>query len=459
MKKSLLLLSAAVLAASPAHPPGAAAADPLTLSRVLRQAETASASSDLAGLSLAVAREGSAQVRASWLPELAITGGFRTLDHRPELLTRPIEIGPLNLGAVTIPNITVPSQVTPIEDRDSWRYQASLQYLVWDFGKRHRALSASRAREEAVEFDGRAAIRKNQSDAAGRYLTLLNIKAQKRVVGQRLEALKSHLDNVSALFDHGVVAQNDLLRTQVALRSVQDADAALDQAYASALEGLNVAMGLPGTIPQEIPEEMDEPPAIPWNEAACRARAAESNESVRALRARVRALEKQASFSRKAFFPDVVAEASHSYAENDYLTHEHQTALFVGLSWKVFDGGIRSAKVRQSNLEVQQAERELLEAGRLAENAAAAALRAFQQSRHEEETARENVKAAEENLRIVGDQYQEGLIRNTDVLDAEATLAEARSSLAERRYGAYSRQIMLLAVMGEDIPAFYEGAH
>ena len=74
------------------------------------------------------------------------------------------------------------------------------------------------------------------------------------------------------------------------------------------------------------------------------------------------------------------------------------------------------------------------------------------------ETAAENVKASEENLRIVEDQYKEGLSRTTDVLDAESVLAESRFSLAERRYRAYTKQAALLAALGEDLPAFYEHA-
>ena len=64
--------------------------------------------------------------------------------------------------------------------------------------------------------------------------------------------------------------------------------------------------------------------------------------------------------------------------------------------------------------------------------------------------------SAEENLRIVQSQYQEGLVRNTDVLDAEAVLADSRSVHAERRYRAYVHQAALLVVLGEDLPAFYD---
>ncbi len=430
------------------------AAEPLTLARALRQAGATSLQADGARLSLAGAREETAQVKALYFPEFNFMGGFRALDQRPELLSQPMHLllpPPLPQGVA----ITVPVQVFPIEDKDSWRYKASLQYLVWDFGKRGSAMSANRAKEEAIAYAGSAEVRKGQGETASRYLALLNIKAQKRVVAQRREALESHLKNVKALFEHGVVARNDLLRTEVALRSVEDMDRALDQGYASTLEALNVAMGLPGTTPQTLPEELAEPPQLPWDEATCRTKAGESNESVRAQRARVKALESQATFRRRDFLPNVVAEASHTYAQNSTMTHEHENSISLGLSWKLFDGGIRSAKVRQSDSETERARRELLEARRLAESGAAAALRIFHQSLGEVATSRENVLAAEENLRIVGDQYREGLLRTTDVLDAESVLAESRSALAERRYRAYSQQVSLLAVLGEDLPAFY----
>lgn len=424
------------------------AGEPLSLAQALRQAGQSSLQADAARLSLLGAREDSAQVKAAYLPEVAFLGGYRALDHRPELLSQAMHLGP----------ITVPSQVFPIEDKDSWRYKISLQYLVWDFGKRGSALSATRAKEEAIAHSGQGEIRKGQAEVAARYLGLLNIKAQMRVVAQRREALENHLNNVKALFEHGIVARNDLLRTEVALRSVEDAARALDQGYASGLEGLNVAMGLAATTPQTLPDELSAPPRLPWDEAACRRKAADSNEFVRAQRARVKALEDQSRFRRKDYLPNVVAEASHSFAQNSFMTHEHENALFLGLSWKIFDGGIRAAKLRQSDTEAERARRDFLEAQRHAESGAAAALRAYGQALREIESSRENVKSAEENLRIVGDQYKEGLLRSTDVLDAEAVLAESRSALAERRYRAYSQQISLLATLGEDLPSFYSNS-
>ncbi|WP_243304609.1 TolC family protein [Geothrix oryzisoli] len=421
-------------------------AEPLGLPRALRLAGEHSQAAEAARASLAGAHEETAQVRGLYWPEVQIQGGYWTTDHRPELVSQPMRIGPL----------TVPPQVFPTSDSQAWRYRASVQYLLWDFGRRGEALSASRAREEAVARSGGADLLKAQSEVAARYFALLNLKAQMRVLVQRREALELHLGHARALFEQGVVARNDLLRTEVALRAVGDAEQALGQAYASTLEGLNVAMGLRPDTAQDLPETLAGPPELPWNEPACRARARQRNEAVQAARARARALADQATYRRKDLLPTLAAEASHTYGQNSFLTHEHETSLFVGLSWKLFDGGIRTARVRQADAETGRARRDLQEAERQAETAAAAALRAFRQSLREVDTARLNVASAEENLRMVGDQYQEGLVRNTDVLDAESVLAESRSALEDRRYRAYAQQTALLAVLGEDLPAFFE---
>ncbi|WP_243287673.1 TolC family protein [Geothrix terrae] len=420
--------------------------EPLSLARALRLVGEQSQSAEAARSDLAGAREETAQVQGLYWPEVQIQGGYWTTDHRPELLSQPMRIGPF----------TVPPQVFPTSDSQAWRYKASVQYLLWDFGRRSEAFSASRARESAVESSGQAGLLKAQSEVAARYFTLLNLKAQKHVLVQRREALETHLGHARALFEQGVVARNDLLRTEVALRAVGDAEHALDQAYASVLEGLNVAMGLPPGTAQELPETLAGPPALPWDEAGCRTRAREANPAVRAARAKTQALSGQATFRRRDFLPTLAAEASHTYAQNPFLTHEHETSLSIGLSWKLFDGGVRASRVRQAEAETGRARRDQQEAERQAETAAAAALRAFRQSLREVDTARLNVASAEENLRMVGDQYQEGLVRNTDVLDAESVLAESRSALEDRRYRAYAQQAVLLAALGEDLPAFFE---
>jgi outer membrane protein TolC len=173
----------------------------------------------------------------------------------------------------------------------------------------------------------------------------------------------------------------------------------------------------------------------------------------------VKAAGDQVDFRRRDGLPNVVAQVGHSHEENPYLARQDQTTLYLGLTWKVFDGGARAARVNSARAGQDGARRELLEARRLAENAAASALRAFREALSEMDTAKANVEAAKENLRIVTDQYQQAYAKGTDVLDAETVLAEGRFNLSDRLCRAYAAQAALLALLGEDPAVFYAVEH
>jgi outer membrane protein TolC len=417
----------------------------LTLPAALRQAGQTSLQADLADLARTGARQEEREVRAAYLPTLQFKGGHLNQDHDTALRTEPFQLGPIG----------VPSMENPIAQRSSWRYQLSADYLVFDFGKRASALAATLAKGEAVDLRGRETVRRAQAEVAARYLAVLNVKARLLVVAQRRQALQDHLRDAQALFQQGVVARNDVLRAEVALRGVADAARTLDNQLLSSGESLNVALGQPPATPLALPEALGEPPALPWDEAGIRARSAAGNDGVKALQAKVKAAEDLARLRRRDYTPNVVAQLEHTYQENRFLVHPNETSLFLGLSWKVFDGGVRSAKLSQARADQDTAARELLEARRQAENAAVQARRGFQEALAEMESAKANVAAALENLRIVKDQYREGYAKGVDVLDAENVVAESRFSLADRHYRAYAQQAVLLAVLGEDLAAFY----
>lgn len=408
----------------------------LTLPGALRRAGETSLQAATARLDEASAKEQTREIKSSYYPQITLDGGHTNLDNQPSFRSGPI--------------------VFPSSNQAYWQYSLSVRELLWDGGRRSTAMAASRTRESSVVLGGAAAVRGAQAAVADRYVTLLSLRDQRGVVAQRRKALEDYHRVVKDMFDEGMVARNDLLRTEVALRSVEDQASALENAVATAQEALNKALGLDPTVPHLLPDGLPPPPPLPWDDAACRARAMDHNDNVRALEEKVKGLGQIAELRRRDYYPSVVAEAGHSYQQNDYLLYPHVNSLFVGISFDVFDGGARAARISQAKLDVDKARRDLEEARRGVSVAAGQAYRDFQEALKEVATARTNVAASEENLRIIEDQYKEGLARTTDVLDAESVLAESRYGVVRMHYQAYAKQAALLAAMGEDLPAFYE---
>jgi outer membrane protein TolC len=444
MKTGVLTLL--LLAVSAARAQG-----PLTLSQALREAARSSLAAEEAGLARKSAEEATAQARARYRPELDASAGHVNRDHPVELRSPAMTLGPYPV----LGDITVPAAAIGVAEASSWRAKVGLDYLIYDFGRRSRALEAARAGETAADAQGRDQVLDQQLAVASRYLALLDLKAQRSVQAQRRRALLDHLRIAQDRLDQGLATRNDLLRTQVALRRVEDAEADLVSTYADGVEGLNRALGRELRAPLELPESLAGTPPMPWDESGARARALARNQGLRALAAKVQALDAQAAADRAEHHPLLVAEAAGAYEQNSFLVHPREYSLTLGLSWKVLDGGARSARARQAAIEAEQARRELVDARRGVEAAAAAAFRAFLQAEREVATAAANVTSSEENWRIVEDQYREGRARTADALDAEEVLADSRSQLASRRYRAFAQQAALLALLDEDLAAFY----
>jgi outer membrane protein len=416
----------------------AGAQEVLTLGRALELTAQHSVEADVGRLSLLSAKLGTDLVHSYYYPRMDLSVGHVNLDNAPYFVAGPVTF--------------------PSAQKAYWQYSIAVKEVLWDFGRRTWVLKASREREAAAALSASDSVRKAQADVAGRYVTLLTLVARRDVVAMRTQALEDHLRVVQDLYQQGVVARNDLLRTEVALRSVGDQASSLEASRATALEALNTAMGLDPRTSFALPGGLPPPPAIPWDDEACRQRALQNNDGLRALAAKARGFEDLVTLNRRDFYPSLIGEISHSYTQNRYLLYPYVNSLFFGLSFSVFDGGARTARVRVAQADADKAQRELTEAQRSLEVAVGQQLRDFKEARKETETARANVAASVENLRIIEDQYQEGLARTIDVLDAESVLADSRFGEVQTYYQAYVRQAALLAAMGEDLALFYSAA-
>ena len=412
----------------------AGAQQTLTLSGALAEAAAKSDAARSSELQLQEAAQRTEEVKSAYVPTVDISGGRTMLDNDPFFA----------FGQVAF----------PAGEQDYWSYQLTAKYLLWDFGRRKRAVEASQSRENAVQQAGHDAVVKNQLAAANSYLGALLYDSRSRVIALREKALQDHLRVAKDLFDHGVVARNDLLRTEVALRNIEDQARETSNGAAVARQALNRSLGRDPSSPVALVSGLPPVPSLPWDSQGAKRAATERNPSIAALEAKVQAAESSVSFERREGAPSLVAEAFHNYTQNRFMLYPYVTGAFFGVSWSL-DGGARRARLEQAMTRADLARVELNDAKRGVEIQVDKAYLDFDQAKSEEVTAETNVGASAENLRIIEDQYKEGLAKTTDVLDAESILADSRYTLAAQRLRAYQKQAELLALCGEDMAKFY----
>ena len=413
----------------------------LTLTDALRTAAERSQASVAASLDLAAAREGTNKAKAPYWPAVSVSGGWNARDHEV-------------VAVLDTPQGVLAAETT---QKNFFVADISATQLLWDGGRRSSALKASQSSEAAVEARGRAETVAAQLDTLSAYLRVLVLKAQARVVEQRVTSLQDHLREAKDLYEQGLVARNDLLGTEVRLRNVKDQLSVIDNGEAVAKAALNRLMGRDPGEKVLLPESLPASPPLPETPSDLRKRLSERSPVLRALRARQDAERSTADLRRGEDMPTLFARATHDYQQNQYLSYPNSNVLFVGLNWSVFDGGARHAGRRQADLAVERTQAEIDDARRGLEVEIDRAARDYEQALRESDTARSNTAAAEENLRIVEDQYKAGLARTTDVLDAESILAESRFAVANQHYTAYLREGALLGAAGVDLVSFFGG--
>ncbi len=372
--------------------------------------------------------------RATWYPTVDFQGQYITRDHQQE-----IAAGPLTF---------------PMGNQSNGEYQLTARELLWNGGLRGLAVDAARSNLAAARAAGLSRVQSAQLEALDRYLTALNLRGQEHVLDQSLASLSRHLQEVQDLYDQGLVARNDLLETRVRLDQVRDARAAADDNLAVVLQDLNRILGRDPGVPVILPDSLSTVGLYAAEHGDAES-LLQGNLQLRAATEAENTTRTLADLARKAWYPNLFVAASHSWQENDALLYPHVNSVALGISWNIFDGGARAAESAKAAAGVLAASRQRLEARRGAHVALERSRRALAQARREEETARSNVNAAMENLRIVEDQYRQGIARSSDVLDAEALLADSRLQVVIKHHQGFMARARLAAVTGRDLAAFF----
>ena len=414
---------------------GGAAAPWLEVGEVLRLAAEQSQSAVEVAARTAQAEADLQSARAAWWPTVDLEAQYNLRDN-------PVLIGAQGFSFAS-------------QEQQNLEYRISARELVWNGGRRGLAITAATQRRDAVAAGGLATLQQDQLDALDAYLSVLELAGTTWVIDQRLASLDVHLASAQDLYEHGLVARNDVLETEVRTRQVQDQRAAVIHQQEVARQELNRRLGRDPLTPVALPDSLGAPPALPGDRAALLEVAAHRNPSLRAAELQFAAHRTAVELARRAWWPTLFVSAYHAYTENATLIYPHVNAVAAGVSWDIFDGGARAADTRSAEAGLTVAARGQVEAQRAVTVAVDAAWRQWVQARREEATARSNVASATENLRIVSDQYGAGVSRSSDVLDAETLLAESRHDVVSRHYDTYRAQAALLAAAGWDLVDFY----
>lgn len=240
--------------------------------------------------------------------------------------------------------------------------------------------------------------------------------------------------------DEGVLTDADLLQAEAEAARAGARVAGADQQMRDARERLAVFLG---RDPTRAPAPAD-PALLPAPPTAAGAAGAPAppagaggaglpaRSDLRARQAVVDASRARVRQARRAFLPTVAAFAGlSSHAPEAFDGREHHWSGGVQLSWPVFTGFARRARLDQARAGAEEAEATYEEALREARAEVEEARRAVGSAGEQVRATVAAVRAAEEAHRLVRRRFQEGLATPVDLLQAEARLAGLRGEAVD----------------------------
>jgi outer membrane protein len=389
------------------------------------------------------------EVAAARLPSLKLGAGY----------TRLSEVPPF---AVTIPGAPEPFVVSE-NYFNAWNLRLSVQQPLFTGFRLLAGTESARMLERSAGQD----LAKDRSELSfsikTAYWGLARAREFAAVVEESIGQVREHLKDVQAFFDQGLLTKNEVLRTELQLANAEllaiDARNAVEVARTSLCTLLGLPLGtdfeLTTTAESQASRAADADPA--GDAAAAQTlleTALAARPEIRSAEFRIKASEAGLKAARSGWYPQIFLAGNYYYLRPNarYMPAQdrfHGTwDVALSISFDVWNWGQTKNQAVQAKSQLARAR----DARKLLEDAAVLEVTqsrlAVAQARDKLRVAGQAVGQAEENLRIVRERFRQGVALNSEVIDAELLLFQAKAARTQAAIDIVLAQARLEKALG-----------
>jgi outer membrane protein TolC len=271
-----------------------------------------------------------------------------------------------------------------------------------------KELQAMRTRDY-LDFEARKAF--GQLQLAHRAVAVLE---------KAFEAANANLNMAQNSYDQGLLQKSDLLEVKVRVTEVSDQLKTAKSNVQNASDYVSFLMNEQGDVVYKPSEEL-----VPDNLVENLEGSLENRADVKAMDLVSEAYKANMKAENMTFMPRLNAFASYEMYD-DQVFQADASGYIIGasLSWDVFKGSQRFAKVGKSKTSYEKAKQEYEQYVAKSSMELQRTKRMVEDAESRLQTSKLAMEQSEESLRIRTNRFKEGLEKTTDLLMAEATYAE-----------------------------------
>ncbi len=269
------------------------------------------------------------------------------------------------------------------------------------------------------------------------YWTLFKAMEFEKVINENVVQVEAHLKDVQNFFKQGLVTKNEVLKVEVQLSNVKVLQIDARNNVLLTTINLNSLIGLPLETKIELTSTFNTQIAIYDDVNVLIRKAIDNRSDVSAIEMRIKAAETGVAVAQSSWYPQIFLTGNYIYARPNQRIlptidkFKDTWDVSISASLDIWNWGTTIHQTDQAKAMLAQAQDGLnqikdgitLEVNQSYLN--------FNQSKERIKVAEAGVTQAEENYRITNDRFKSGLVLNSDLLDAEASLLQAKFNLIQ----------------------------
>lgn len=460
--------------ASPAHDDSKPLPEkqPLMLDDCVRAAMENNRSMTIADRRVLIARDRVSEAIARTLPQLAFDGRFTSRNNDSGIQRPQASLGKQLRGAfahATANRLLDQAGFDSVArnastsggaggfsgtfgERDVWTAKASLLVPIYDFGRSEYTRQVEEGRVDVARHD---AVRERQNlifAVSQAYYRVLEAQKIKTVVEESIRVVQRQLEIARDFLSQGLVAANDALAAEVQLAQRQQELIQAENNTQLAIATLNRLMGVDVTQATQVVDALE---VEPWQGRF-------TDALMLAIRERpdLASLRRQIEIARDEYratradgtAPRIYGFADYNWSSDDFLLNSEWLSGGIAVQIPIFDGGVTIARLKRQQKEIAESvDRHDERVDDIVLDIKQAYLN-VRESAERIPVARKSVSLARENLRIVRDQYDQGLLTSADVLTEEDRLARTRTNYFQALYDYHESYARLTNNIGAEPP-------
>jgi outer membrane protein TolC len=321
--------------------------------------------------------------------------------------------------------------------------QVTLQYLIFDFGKREGTVDFAKEEKLAAGAD---VIQVNQALAfrvATAYYQLMTVQERLQATQETLRTAQTTQDAAENRLNNGLATLPDVLQARAETSQAVFDEASADGDEKVARVTLTEAVGADPSpnIVIDTQRSAPLPEKLTMSVDALIDRAMKDRPDLMAQALRIRSAEASIRAAKAEYKPQIVLSASGAqtsvWPTADYgvlgSASEPTWSVALGVKWRIFDGGVRKNELLIAESKRREAEDELTEKHDQTTREVWTAYIAFRTALRKQDAAVALLESANASYSASLDAYKYGVKNLVDVVTAEKQLALARLSSVSAR--------------------------